>query len=143
MVNKAIELLRIQENSKAKDALQMCVRYKKKGLETLFLANLEGLVNEIGGNLLEKKQTIDLRKKLNIVVETIVEGKEKTLTLFEQYFTKNDVSGVKTISKDLFKFKEPERDTSGVLEIKKSEFRFQTDKIRENEKLKSGSGGLI
>ena len=130
MINKAFKILGIQENSKAKDTLSRMIDYKKQKNETSFLANLESLVESIGGNHLKKSDGIDLRKKLNLIVETIVEGKpEKDLTLYEQYFQKPiDVSGVETIDKKQFKFNTPDIDTDEILEIKKSEYRWETDK---------------
>ena len=79
---------------------------------------------------MKKSDAIDLRKKLNIIVETIVDGKpEKDLTLYETYFKKPiDTSNVKTIDKAQFKFNAPEIDTSEILEIKKSAYRWESDK---------------
>lgn len=130
MINKAFKIIGIQENSKAQDTLSRMIDYKKQKNETLFLANLESLVESIGGNHLKNSDGIDLRKKLNLITETIVEGKpEKDLSLYETYFEKpTDVSGVETIDKKQFKFNTPEIDTSKILEIKKSEYRWESDK---------------
>ena len=143
MIDKAIKLLGISDLPNANDTFTKMVDRKKQGNEQEYLGLLENLVSEMGGGILEETDAINLRKNINLVIETVARGNAKNLSLFETYFQKY-VPTSKTISKDIFKFKEPELDVSDILSIKKSEFRFSSDKISQNEHGKlTTTGGLI
>ena len=126
----------------AKKLLTQMVAHKKAGptKEQMYLYLTEQFCQRIGAGRLSEKDQIDLRKKLDTLIEVIAHQEmfgQKDLNevenlfgknLFEHYFRQVDTSGIKTIDKKQWKFKEPELDMSDILKIKKSEFRFDKDK---------------
>ena len=129
MIQKVYELLGITENKKAQDTLSRMINYRIQNLETLFLSNLESLCEQLKVNVLDKADQITFREKVNLIVEAHLEGDEKKLSLFEQYYHSLDVSKVETVSKHNYKFSEPLKDTSKVETVKKSDYRFENEGI--------------
>ena len=137
MIEKVYDLLGIKENTKAQNTLSRMINYRIQNLETLFLSNLESLCEQLQVNVLDKQNQIDFREKVSLICDAHIEGDQRKMSLYEMYYQKpSNVSTVKSISKDNYKFAEAEKDVSKIDTVKKSDYRFASDKDNLNGGLK-------